>query len=182
MLSIEQTLGLTVKITTILDSTITGTVYAYTPALGLVTVRLGDRKGADLRFRIVKTEFIKSLSVVGASKGSRRKPQLSTFTRTQPAIHPVPVLQMELRLQLRLAAPEAGAVNRGASKDGQALFAKLHRAMPQVAWDGDSIVVLGETRVQPPYALRNVAAMDGGKANPLVQKIVAGFWDSRKGG
>ncbi len=42
-------------------------------------------------------------------------------------------------------------INNQASPEGQKIFDKLLKACNEVSWKGESIIVLGEIRVDPPY-------------------------------
>lgn len=49
-----------------------------------------------------------------------------------------------------------------ASPTGQKIFDKLLKACNEVVWKGESIVVLKEIRVDPPYTAENCVLIKGG--------------------
>jgi len=78
-----------------------------------------------------------------------------------------------------LAEESFGHINEKASPQGQAVFDRLVKACNQVVWKGESILVLNQVRVDPPYGRNNcqlvatTGNLDKGSLE-RVQKIVAG--------
>jgi hypothetical protein len=68
-----------------------------------------------------------------------------------------------------------------ASPKGQVVFDRLLKACNEVVWKGESIIVLKQIQVDPPYAQENCKILQAGSAQPAqaggsldrVQKIVA---------
>jgi len=52
--------------------------------------------------------------------------------------------------------------NKQASPEGQKIFDKLLKACNEVSWRGESIIVLGEIRVDPPYTSNDCALIGKG--------------------
>mmetsp|Transcript_11332 Transcript_11332/g.17317 ORF Transcript_11332/g.17317 Transcript_11332/m.17317 type:complete len:208 (+) Transcript_11332:215-838(+) len=52
-------------------------------------------------------------------------------------------------------------VNQQASPEGQKIFDKLLKACNEVSWKGESIIVLGEIRVDPPYTSNDCTLLMG---------------------
>mmetsp|Transcript_23742 Transcript_23742/g.35368 ORF Transcript_23742/g.35368 Transcript_23742/m.35368 type:complete len:192 (-) Transcript_23742:175-750(-) len=55
------------------------------------------------------------------------------------------------RRAIKLMEESFSHVNQQASPEGQKIFDKLLKACNEVSWRGESIIVLGEIRVDPPY-------------------------------
>jgi hypothetical protein len=78
--------------------------------------------------------------------------------------------------------------NSKASKEGQTIFNAVYKTMPKVRWSGNSIVVLEEVKIDPPYRIDSIKSLDDDEdgAAQLVKKIVDGVWlkmeNERKGG
>jgi hypothetical protein len=65
-----------------------------------------------------------------------------------------------------------------ASPKGQVVFDRLLKACNEVVWKGESIIVLKQIQVDPPYAQENCKLLQAGSAQAggsldRVQKIVA---------
>merc|ERR1712238_437669 len=88
-------------------------------------------------------------------------------------------LEERERRAIRMAEESFSHINQKASLEGQKTFDKLLKACYEVEWKGESILVLGEIRVDPPYtpnkcSLINTASSGGLGENSLerVKKIV----------
>ncbi|KAL9187347.1 hypothetical protein ACHAXT_001450 [Thalassiosira profunda] len=89
-------------------------------------------------------------------------------------------LEERERRAVRLAEESFGHVNQKASPEGQKAFDKLLKACNEVVWRGESILVLKEIRVDPPYKVDNCTHVGSGGGGGLnahslerVKKIVA---------
>jgi len=60
-------------------------------------------------------------------------------------------LEERERRAIRLAEESFSHINQRASPEGQKIFDKLLKACNEVVWKGESILVLKEIRVDPPY-------------------------------
>lgn len=97
---------------------------------------------------------------------------------------PLPAVSMKMleekeRRAIRLAEESFGHINEKASSEGQAVFDRLVKACNEVEWRGESILVLSQVKVDPPYGTKNCAFVGtSGNLNKgsleRVQKIVAG--------
>lgn len=63
------------------------------------------------------------------------------------------------RRAIKLMEESFGHVNQKASPEGQKIFDKLLKACNEVSWKGESIIVLGEIRVDPPYTSNDCVLM-----------------------
>jgi len=82
---------------------------------------------------------------------------------------------------IRLAEESFGHINQEATPEGQAVFDRLLKACNEVVWEGDSILVVNQVRVNPPYGSDDCTlllglAEPGGELNKIsldrVKRIV----------
>eukprot|EP00571_Detonula_confervacea_P015053 CAMPEP_0172309312 /NCGR_PEP_ID=MMETSP1058-20130122/9641_1 /TAXON_ID=83371 /ORGANISM="Detonula confervacea, Strain CCMP 353" /LENGTH=212 /DNA_ID=CAMNT_0013021909 /DNA_START=145 /DNA_END=783 /DNA_ORIENTATION=- len=66
---------------------------------------------------------------------------------------------------IRLAEESFSHINQKASPEGQKIFDKLLKACNEVVWKGESILVLKEIRVDPPYTADNCSLIINNGAN-----------------
>lgn len=79
---------------------------------------------------------------------------------------------------IRLAQESLRHLNPKASPRGQAVFDRLLKACNEVVWKAESVIVLNQIQVEPPYAQENCkllqpASAQAGGSLERVQKIVA---------
>jgi hypothetical protein len=79
---------------------------------------------------------------------------ISTITITRNNLHDIIILYR---------ASNNNEQTKQASPEGQKIFDKLLKACNDVSWDGESIIVLGEIRVDPPYTSNECVLMRLGK-------------------
>lgn len=122
---------------TLLDSVITGTVYAVCPVTNTVTISEQDPKSGDVSYRILKTSFIQDITVIDKPKaGSSDKsagPDASsgkiTFTNATPAIGHVNVSQLSRRENSSVEAAKhaRSLIGVGVSAEGQFVFDTIRK-------------------------------------------------------
>lgn len=106
----------------------------------------------------------KSMDVVSGSSTSKNKDgigeesarELAGVGSLEELKVPLPsvsrkALEERERRALRLAEESFSHINQKASPEGQKIFDKLLKACNEVVWKGESILVLKEIRVDPPY-------------------------------
>lgn len=80
------------------------------------------------------------------------------------------------RRAIKLAMENMAHVNQKASSEGQAVFDRLLKACNEVVWHGESILVLNQIRVDPPYSSNDCKLLQTGGLNEgsleRVKKIV----------
>jgi len=69
-------------------------------------------------------------------------------------------LEERERRAIRLAEESFSHINQRASPEGQKIFDKLLKACNEVVWKGESILVLKEIRVDPPYTAANCSLIN----------------------
>jgi len=85
------------------------------------------------------------------------------------------------RRALKIAEESFSHINQKASPEGQKIFDKLLKACNEVVWREQSILVLNQIRVDPPYAIENCTLLGSSGGNKglnegsldRVKKIVA---------
>ncbi|CAN6627668.1 hypothetical protein TRVA0_011S01794 [Trichomonascus vanleenenianus] len=196
--SIDWVIGLKVKVTTILDNVITGKVYAFDAVTNTVTLVEEPEPEATNRlsinpppvspsavkggpnYRVVKTSFVKDVAVVDKPRAAPKphgNPK-QAFAAAEPAIGYVSVNAAAKRLQesVKVAREAIRTTGVGVSPEGQMVFNAVNKTLPS-EWDGKSIIVVDEIRIDPPY-VPETCSVGGSKANGnsqalgLVQKIV----------
>jgi len=80
------------------------------------------------------------------------------------------------RRAIKLAIESFGHINQTATLEGQQIFDRLVKACNEVVWKGDSIVVLNQVRVDPPYRSEDCKVVDKAMGGNLerVKRIVIG--------
>lgn len=80
------------------------------------------------------------------------------------------------RRAIKLAMESMAHVNQKATAEGQAVFDRLLKACNEVVWRGESILVLNQIRVDPPYGSNDCTLLQTGGLNEgsleRVKKIV----------
>lgn len=106
------------------------------------------------------------LDVVGKKENNEEMArELAGMATSRDMTMPLPnvsrrALEERERRAVRLAEESFSHVNQRASPEGQKIFDKLLKACNEVVWRGESILVLKEIRVDPPYAAENCALIN----------------------
>ena len=140
-----------------------GAVFAYDPTTRVVVLASPGSAPFNARLRLLNPATI--TAVLSASPPP---PGGATSGPTSLPLPPLDPAKCRDRLERATVAATAAAAKRGVgvSARAQAVFDALDRTLP-CAWDGEAVVVLGEVRVPPPYAV------DGGvTSNPADTKTL----------
>eukprot|EP00543_Licmophora_paradoxa_P002647 CAMPEP_0202441340 /NCGR_PEP_ID=MMETSP1360-20130828/821_1 /ASSEMBLY_ACC=CAM_ASM_000848 /TAXON_ID=515479 /ORGANISM="Licmophora paradoxa, Strain CCMP2313" /LENGTH=175 /DNA_ID=CAMNT_0049056275 /DNA_START=88 /DNA_END=615 /DNA_ORIENTATION=+ len=85
-------------------------------------------------------------------------------------------LEQQEKRALRLAEDAMKHINQKASAEGQVVFDRLLKACNEVEWKGESILVLNQIQVDPPYGVDNCRLLKsdrlGENSLDRVKKIV----------
>jgi len=107
------------------------------------------------------------------------EPSTTTTNRHQPQQLQVQrkVLEQQEKRALRIAEEALQHINQKASPLGQAVFDRLLKACNEVVWRGQTIVVMHQIQVEPPYRVQDckwLAGKEEGDASSMerIRKIV----------
>lgn len=143
--TIDWALDLRVRITTLLDNTITGTVYAFCQTTNTITLiedppaeqsTTTDSNTKPLRpnYRIIKTSFVRDVTTLSRPKKTTIPPSAASiaqgtphrdaFARAEPPIGPVAVAQLNAKAEAAVAAERKrrARIGVGVTKEAQAFF------------------------------------------------------------
>ncbi|KAI0461174.1 hypothetical protein LJB42_001190 [Komagataella kurtzmanii] len=183
-LNASNSVGLRVKISTILDSSITGTIYSYNPELQLIAL-LPEHKNS---LKIIKTTFIRSV-VILESKNNVKK-NLQSVLKQDPKLRPVHPEQLKVPKHRELRYKHNYELNRTlksrighVSKEGLEIFKELYNLLPKgdVSWKKDDIVIYDDSvRITSPYKTDNVVSAHSGDDSQLefIKKVIEKVWQA----
>lgn len=82
-------------------------------------------------------------------------------------------LEQQEKRAIRLAEEALQHINQKATPEGQAVFDRLLKACNEVVWKGESIQVLNQIQVDPPYAVDNCRLIsdDGRQAEGSLERV-----------
>ncbi|GEQ72159.1 hypothetical protein JCM33374_g5845 [Metschnikowia sp. JCM 33374] len=195
MNSLDQIVNLKVRITNLLDESISGTIYAFSTKQKVLALKVTHQPTGkspspqDDSFRIINTAFIKSINVLPPFPKKNSRP--SEFPSNVPKID---VKQLEHTLNKMLESankiPEVQASQRAnspatgkfpntshkkadtgtlASKVFERLSSKLGKE--NVQWQGnDSILLFKEVSVSKPYALNKISNSKRTQSSKYLEK------------
>ncbi|KAI8092496.1 anticodon-binding domain-containing protein [Halteromyces radiatus] len=181
--SLEQLIGRRIKIKTNLNEEIEGLIYTYDRITNCIALdcSIGSRHSRkSLSFRILKISHIKELITVASDEASAPL-QDPAVAHTSKLTSYLPVNHVHLD---RLAAREADTVKGvrqqvaklgvGVTKEAQDIFDALTKTLP-CRWSNDTIVVMDEVIITPPYGIENCKANASSAASlARVKKVLEG--------
>lgn len=195
MNSLEQVINLKVEVKTLIDETIVGTIYAFSPKQHVIALKMSGSSsdGKDL-FRIINSSFIKSITI--AHPAPKKFPKHSEQFKARP----VDLKKLEARLKSaveRAAPPNASTPvqknepvngknnhnnNNQAPKKSEptALALKVHDKL--VAKFGkenvslqnnDAVLLFKEVLISKPYALNKISNSKKSQSSKHLDKVKA---------
>ncbi|CAG98869.1 Lsm12p [Kluyveromyces lactis] len=183
-ISLENILGLKVKITDVLDHVTQGKVYSFNSNNDTITLIVG-KKNKAYTFEIIQTSFIKHLELVG----EKANPSSFKKDHVKPSYVDLDRVKNALAKTIDTAAKKEMSIGKNVSYEGQFIFDLIHKTISDIVWKGKSIVVLDELEINPPYQLGSIKPLQGRtdvKSKELIDKIVESAWNKleneRKGG
>ncbi|CDO96452.1 unnamed protein product [Kluyveromyces dobzhanskii CBS 2104] len=183
-ISLEDILGLKVKITDVLDDVTQGKVYSFNSNNDTITL-ISGKKNKTYTFDIIQTSFIKHLELVGD------KVNPSSFKKDpiKPSYVDLNKVKTDLSISTEEAAKRARSIGKNVTYEGQFIFDLIHRTISGIRWREKSIIVLDELEIAPPYQPKNINPLQGKSgvnSKELITKIVQSAWNKieneRKGG
>ncbi|GMG40578.1 unnamed protein product [Ambrosiozyma monospora] len=207
MLSLDNSVGLRVKITTNLDSTVEGTIHSYNPHSGLLSIIVPLPDSSNVSFKVIKTSFIKQitsltkqrpaftnkLSINEKFQNFANKPVnvpvesiSSNFNKGKNA-KLITARENEFKLRKLLNT-------RKLSIEGETLFKSLYQLLPvgDVNLDKSDNIIVFENHliISKPYNVNDCKLVNGGNDDDqqltYIKKVIKETWDKleseRKGG
>ncbi|KAF8424977.1 anticodon-binding domain-containing protein [Tirmania nivea] len=187
--STEWVVGTRVRLTTIIDDTYEGTIFAYDSSTNTVSIAQqstntstpsGPSNGTSTPpstaqqpqdYRIIKISFLKEVTVLsraGPTPTSTNLPgtPLGPFTSLYPPINPIslPLILDREKAAVKAESERYATRGVGVTKEAQDVFNALNRTM-QCRWQGKTIVVVDAmVAVEEPYTSESCKAL--GAAQP----------------
>ncbi|CAO3677259.1 unnamed protein product [Umbelopsis ramanniana] len=178
-----------IKIRTVDNEEISGRLFTVDPitsclALNCQNISVNGQQSQKDGFRIIKISHIKELISVESKKPNDRKKSTepakdsieAVYTQASSAPRKVYIEQINQREAeaIKLASQQAARIGVGVTKDAQAIFDALSKTLP-CRWAKDSIVVLDEVIISPPYNEENCRANASSTASlARVKKVLEG--------
>lgn len=110
--------------------------------------------------KVLVAEAPKSRSS-GDDSGSSGQGEVQEIAMPLPNVTKKSIDEREKRAVM-LAKESFKHINQKASPEGQAVFDRLLKACNEVKWNGESILVLGNIKVDPPYRVDNCKLLRSG--------------------
>ncbi|BFZ65087.1 hypothetical protein YB2330_006250 [Saitoella coloradoensis] len=152
--NLEWVIGLPMKVTTLLDETTEGTLYAYCPITNTVTLSSSTESTGAADYRILKVSFLTNVQVLETPT------QNTSFTNAPgPELAPVNLQIIDSRIH-KLVAKKPSAPP-GVGREGVEIFEALSKTLP-CRWQGTAIVVLDEVMVESPYTAETCKSIEEG--------------------
>jgi len=186
--ALDWLVGLRVRVVTIIDDTYEGTIYSFDPltsTLSLIqspshpppTPATNDNTNnaesyPPQDYRILKTSFLKDVSVLSAPK--QRPAGGQPFTNAEPKIGAMDIGLVTAREKeaARAEAERIASRGVGVTKEAQDIFDALARTM-KCRWHGKQIIVYNDVVIDEPYTVECVRSKDQ-NALVHVKKVLEG--------
>ncbi|CAI2183623.1 3674_t:CDS:2 [Funneliformis geosporum] len=175
---LEWALGLPIRVKTETDDEYEGQIYAYDPKTNCVTPSAStpsSDSGVSQKydFRILKISFLKeavqlpnrkssidtNVTNLNSSATNGQSTNNSIFSTFVPSVGYVPMDRIQSR-EIQAAKETQAALARigvGVTQEAQDIFDALSKTLP-CRWSKESIIVLDEVIINPPYDIENCKA------------------------
>ncbi|KAM3586197.1 hypothetical protein VKS41_002725 [Umbelopsis sp. WA50703] len=169
-----------IKIKTVDDEEISGKLFTVDTTTGCLALNCQNSasNSSSNAFRIIKISHIKELISAHPKKQDDAKTDSieTAFSQANCAPRKVYIDQIKQREAeaIKLASQQAARTGVGVTKEAQAIFDALSKTLP-CRWAKDTIVVMDEIIITPPYNEENCKA-NASSAAPLarVKKVLEG--------
>ncbi|GAN02847.1 conserved hypothetical protein [Mucor ambiguus] len=160
--SLESIVGRAIKIKTASNEQVEGLVYTYDRTTNCLVIDYSStsntntttqqQAGRNLSFRIIKISHIKEIVSLGESTSSNSKKDYLPVNQVQ-----VDRLKSRESEALKGFQSQVSKIGVGVTKEGQDIFNALSKTLP-CRWSKDTIVVMDEILITPPYGVDNCKA------------------------
>ncbi|KAM9937298.1 hypothetical protein OXX80_003185 [Metschnikowia pulcherrima] len=175
MNSLDQIINLKVKITNLLDESVSGTIYAFSSKQRVLALKITSQATGksppppEDSYKIINTAFIKSISVLPPLPKKNQRPNDSLSPEAS-----IDVKKLEASLNEMLenanknpskkSSPQPGTTQGPKKSDSGSLASKVFDKLSaklgkdNVQWQGkDSILLFKEVMISKPYALNKIS-------------------------
>lgn len=191
MNSLDQIINLKVKITNLLDESVTAHIYAFNPRQEVLALKVvpshGSKAGAAKldHFKIINTAFIKSLQVLPPFPKKGHKP----YTGYNQKLSKVDIEKLEADINKAIAQHRNGspAETRAPAKKTEVspmalkIFEKLSARLGKqnVQWHGnEAILAFKEIIISRPYALNKISNSKKSQASKHIDEVRSALRES----
>ncbi|RKP29022.1 hypothetical protein METBISCDRAFT_19661 [Metschnikowia bicuspidata] len=187
MNSLDQAINQKVEVITLLDETIVGTIYAFSPRQHVLALRMpSDDK--DL-FRIINSSFIKSIALAGPiAKGTRPESASGHGSSSTSPPTSLPTAASSRRNSHASVAPKKSDPSPLALKVFDKLVDKFGRENVLLQ-NNDSVLLFKEVIITKPYAVNRISNSKKTQSSKHLDKVKTALreiWllgnDSKQGG
>ncbi|GES93855.1 protein LSM12 homolog [Rhizophagus clarus] len=201
---LEWTLGLSIRVKTLNDDEYEGQIYAYDPKTNCVVLQTSSASttpnssgSQKYDFRILKISFLKEVaqipnrkpsidinsnfatvtnSTANNSSANGQNTNNGIFSTFVPSVGYVPMERIQAR-EIQAVKETQAALARigvGVTQKAQDIFDALSKTLP-CRWAKDSIVVLDEVMISPPYDIDDCKASQSASGSlAQVRKVLEG--------
>lgn len=183
MNNLDQIVNLKVKVTTLLDQSITGTIYACSSTHELLALKTSNNGKHGMKpetFRFINTAFIKTIQVL------QPFPKKNQFINHKNNTHlntiPIKDIQTNLKDSIENYKNSILINNPKASAMAIKIFEKFFKlyGSDNVKWQGDSIILFDEIKIMKPYTpgiTGSIIKLDENtKATTMVENVLKEIW------
>ncbi|KAI8886059.1 hypothetical protein K501DRAFT_214514 [Backusella circina FSU 941] len=165
--SLESLVGKTIKLKLTSDEQVEGAIYTYDKITNCIALDCSQGTSATRRmgsYRIIKISYIKEIVSV-----SSEKKQLN-----EPSYLPVDRLRVREREAIDRLENKISKMGVGVTQEAQDIFNGLSKTLP-CRWAKDTIVVMDEILIVPPYRVEDCKANSTSSASlARVKKVLEG--------
>jgi len=148
------------------NEVISGTVYCTDEVSQTVVLQKPlHHTTTSVEMRIVQVACIQKEEKLPLDDESSSNNNSGSELKSLPAIQKK-ILEEREKKAIRLAEESFRHINQNATSKGQAVFDRLLKACNEVVWKGESILVLNQIQVDPPYGQEECKILKSNKENP----------------
>lgn len=149
------------------DEKIIGTIYCTDEISQTVVITKPlHHTTLSVELRVIQVSCITNEKIIETNNKAKGTENGNNDSDNAIQFKPLPTLQKKVledreRKAVRMAEESFRHINQNASEKGQAVFDRLLKACNEVVWKGESILVLNQIQVDPPYGSDECKLMKG---------------------